>query len=162
MSKQSAALSSATQYATPPELGGKWGTRCLNTRFPLPTLLCAGYSVKLKKKKFTKIIVNFSITHLPISTNYRIFTPNLKKYYKYLFKSNKQQQLTFKDVGHLAYLQEGGALGPREHHVHERALELADVLVLVEVHLGVDRHLRDTTRVLLEYDRYFSNSFTFY
>ena len=30
-----------------PELGGKWGTVCLKTRFPLPTLLCAGYSVKL-------------------------------------------------------------------------------------------------------------------
>ena len=25
----------------------KWGTECLNTRFPLPTLQCAGYSVKL-------------------------------------------------------------------------------------------------------------------
>ena len=23
------------------------GTECLNTRFPVPTLLCAGYSVKL-------------------------------------------------------------------------------------------------------------------
>ena len=27
--------------------GRKWGTECLNTRFPLPTLQCAGYSVKL-------------------------------------------------------------------------------------------------------------------
>ena len=34
----------------PPELGGKWETVCLNTTFPLPTLLCAGYSVKLTKK----------------------------------------------------------------------------------------------------------------
>ena len=25
----------------------KWGTECLNIRFPLPTLLCVGYSVKL-------------------------------------------------------------------------------------------------------------------
>ena len=24
----------------PPESGGKWGTECFNTRFPLPTLLC--------------------------------------------------------------------------------------------------------------------------
>ena len=47
---ESAALSSATQHAMPPEIGGKWGTECLNTKFPLPTLLCAGYSVKLKKK----------------------------------------------------------------------------------------------------------------
>ena len=43
----SASLSSATQHAMPPEFGRKWGTECLNTGFPLPTLLCAGYSVKL-------------------------------------------------------------------------------------------------------------------
>ena len=30
VSRQSAALSFAFQYATPPELGGKWGTECLN------------------------------------------------------------------------------------------------------------------------------------
>ena len=47
MSRLSAALSSATQHAMPPEFGRKWGTECLKTRFPLPTLLCAGYSVKL-------------------------------------------------------------------------------------------------------------------
>ena len=46
---ESAALSSATQHAMPPEIGGKWRTECLNTRFPLLTLLCAGYSVNLKK-----------------------------------------------------------------------------------------------------------------
>ena len=45
--KARATLSSATQHAKPPEFGRKWGTQCLNTRFPLPTLLCAGYSVKL-------------------------------------------------------------------------------------------------------------------
>ena len=28
----------------PPKLGGKWGTECFNIRFPLSTLLCAGYS----------------------------------------------------------------------------------------------------------------------
>ena len=49
MSTQSAALSSATQHTTPPEFGSKWRTECLNTKFPLPNLLCAGYSVKLKK-----------------------------------------------------------------------------------------------------------------
>ena len=32
-------------HAMPPEFSRKWGTE--NTRFPLPTLLCAGYSVKL-------------------------------------------------------------------------------------------------------------------
>ena len=42
VSRQSAALSSATQQEMPPELGGKWRTECLNTRFLLPTLLCAG------------------------------------------------------------------------------------------------------------------------
>ena len=42
-----AGLNSATQHAMPPELGGKWGMKCLNTKFPLSTLLCAGYSVKL-------------------------------------------------------------------------------------------------------------------
>ena len=42
-----AAVSSATQYAMLPEFGGKWGTECLSTKFPLPTLLCAGYSVQL-------------------------------------------------------------------------------------------------------------------
>ena len=47
MSRLSAALSSATQHAMPPESGRLWGTECLNTRFPLPTLLCGGYSVKL-------------------------------------------------------------------------------------------------------------------
>ena len=47
VSRTSAALSSATQHAMPPEFGKKWEMECLNTRFPLPTLLCAGYGVKL-------------------------------------------------------------------------------------------------------------------
>ena len=42
-----AALSSATQPAMLPEFGGKWVTECLNYRFPMLTLLCAGYRVKL-------------------------------------------------------------------------------------------------------------------
>ena len=45
VSRQSAVLSSATQHAMSPEFGGKWGTKCLNTRFPTFNLLCAGYSV---------------------------------------------------------------------------------------------------------------------
>ena len=36
--RQSAALSSATQHAMPPEIGGKCGTESLNARYPLPTL----------------------------------------------------------------------------------------------------------------------------
>ena len=46
-----AALSSATQQAKPPKFSRNWGTECLNTRLPRPTLLLAGYSVKLKKTK---------------------------------------------------------------------------------------------------------------
>ena len=34
VSKKSAVLSSATQHVMPPEFGRKWGTECLNTRFP--------------------------------------------------------------------------------------------------------------------------------
>ena len=45
--RQSAALSSTPQHGMPPELGGKWGLEFLNTEFLLPTLLCAGHSVKL-------------------------------------------------------------------------------------------------------------------
>ena len=31
----------------PTQFGGKLGTECINTKFPLPTLPCAGYNVKL-------------------------------------------------------------------------------------------------------------------
>ena len=55
-SRLNAALSSATQHAMPPKFGRKWGTEYLNTRFPLPTLLCAGYSVKLIYIYFLKIL----------------------------------------------------------------------------------------------------------
>ena len=48
--RQSAALSSATQQAMPSKLGEKWEMECLNTRMLLPTLLCAGCSVKLIMK----------------------------------------------------------------------------------------------------------------
>ena len=46
VSRTSTALTSATQHAIPLEFGIRWGTECLKTWFPLPTLLCAGYSVK--------------------------------------------------------------------------------------------------------------------
>ena len=42
--------SSDTQHAMPPEFGRKWVMECLNTRFPLPTLLREGDSAKLNKK----------------------------------------------------------------------------------------------------------------
>ena len=38
VSRLNAALSSATQHTMPPEFIRKWGTECLNTRFPLPGL----------------------------------------------------------------------------------------------------------------------------
>ena len=51
VSWQSAAFSAATQRAMLSGFGGKWDTECLNSKFPLPNLLCAGYSVKLRMKK---------------------------------------------------------------------------------------------------------------
>ena len=68
MSRQSAALSSATQHAMPPESDRKRGTESLNTRFPLPTLLCAGYSVKLIKKKYINKN-NFTLTQKQNNTS---------------------------------------------------------------------------------------------
>ena len=47
VSRHSAALSCAKQHTTPTGFGGKWATQCLNTVFPLSTLLYSGYSVKL-------------------------------------------------------------------------------------------------------------------
>ena len=44
---QSETLTSANQHAMPPEFRGKWETKCLNTRFPLPIPLSVGYSMKL-------------------------------------------------------------------------------------------------------------------
>ena len=41
-------LSSATQHTMPPEFSRKWGAECPSIRSPLPILLYAGYSVKLK------------------------------------------------------------------------------------------------------------------
>ena len=61
MSRLSAALSSATQHAMPPEFNRKLGTESLNTRFPLPTPLCAGYIVKLIKKKDKKFAQQHSV-----------------------------------------------------------------------------------------------------
>ena len=39
------------RHLMPPEFGGKWETEYFKTRFSLSTLLCVGYSVKLKKKE---------------------------------------------------------------------------------------------------------------
>ena len=69
MSRLSAALSSATQQAIPPEFGRKWGTECLNIRFPLPTLLCAGYSVKLILIEKIIKLSWYSLNNLPYLSN---------------------------------------------------------------------------------------------
>ena len=63
-----AVLSSATQYTMPPELGGKWGTECLNTRFPVPKLLWAGYSVKLIQFNFNIFFIIIICKLLSISS----------------------------------------------------------------------------------------------
>ena len=61
VSRQSTALSTATQHAMLPDLSGMWGT-VYSTGFPLPSLLCAGFSVKL-------ILIPFSLL-LAEGTNY--------------------------------------------------------------------------------------------
>ena len=55
-------------------LGGKWETECLNTRFPLPTLLCAGYSMKLIYLIFyLNINRNLLLSNLSSIIDYGIF-----------------------------------------------------------------------------------------
>ena len=45
-----AALRSAIPHAMPTEFVRKWEAQCLNTTLPLPTLLYAGYSMKMKEE----------------------------------------------------------------------------------------------------------------
>ena len=52
----------------PPELGGKWRTECLNIRFPMPTLLCAGFSVKLILISFLPIYFSRKYTYISVSS----------------------------------------------------------------------------------------------
>ena len=82
MSRQSAALSSATQHAMPPEFGGKWEIEYLITRFPLPTLLCAGYSVKLifflnRKQSLNLIRIYIFVRHHLDTVTYQIGSTRL-------------------------------------------------------------------------------------
>ena len=49
------------------KIGEKQGTECLNTRFPLSTLLYAEYSVKLIKKVYKK---NYILQNLITVYNY--------------------------------------------------------------------------------------------
>ena len=55
-------VNSATQHAMPPEFGRKWGTECLNTRFPLPTLLYG----RQREADFS-FIINILCTRLKFS-----------------------------------------------------------------------------------------------
>ena len=97
VSRRSAVLSLATQYAMPPEFGGKWGSENLNTRFPLPTLLCARCSVKLIHSKFQIIhtdcqmfrklggawVKEWLITKFPLSTSGSVYLHDGIYYLKY-------------------------------------------------------------------------------
>ena len=96
--RQIAAVSSAAQHTMPPELGGKWGTVCLNTRIPLPTFLCAGYSVKLiyflKFKFIMEHHIVFYIYAVVRSTSTLFSTINnheLKRYIKNKIKSKSDR-----------------------------------------------------------------------
>ena len=95
LSGQSAALSSATQHAMPPELDGKWKTECLSTRFPLLTLLCANTAwswlctmdVTVSNQILKKI-------RRLIKTIKRIYSTNEKKIWKiniYIVKLKKKK-----------------------------------------------------------------------
>ena len=75
MSKHNAALSSATQYAMPPELSGIWGAEYLNTKLPLSTLLREGYSVKMKKN--SRNLFSYLLFHFNRQYNLVVLFPKL-------------------------------------------------------------------------------------
>ena len=64
MSRQSAALSSATQHAMPPEFGRKWESECLNTRFPLPTAIFFVSNTKIHINYITFKIKDITIKYI--------------------------------------------------------------------------------------------------
>ena len=53
------AMSYATHHVMPTPFGGKWGTDCFNTRFPLLTLLCAVCIQRDTKKNTYYINLNY-------------------------------------------------------------------------------------------------------
>ena len=75
VSRLSAALSSATQHAMPPEFGRKWGTEYLNTRFPLTTLCTPVCGIQREAKQTNKHYL------------YLVFTTNIFSYTLYLVNS---------------------------------------------------------------------------
>ena len=81
------ALSYATQHAMSPERSGRWETECLNTRFLMPALLCAGYSVKQKKEERNNFkLIEYSTTQTKI---------RLELYYKERLYKTKWYQTIY-------------------------------------------------------------------
>ena len=129
------ALSSATQHAMPPEFGRKQGTECLNTRFPLPTPLCAGYSVKLiyliyfdfkiyekvniKSVPYStiylfnknKIYINFSARTYHLKGKQMILAIYILYIYMYVCVSQSKRNLYYEPVLHLAEIHACVAIG---------------------------------------------------
>ena len=60
------------------QIGGKCGTECLNTRFPLPTLLCAGEAENKEKKVIDMPLYAVHIMNLSLSTTTHISNIKLK------------------------------------------------------------------------------------
>ena len=72
-------------HAMPPKYDEKWGTGCTNTRFSLPTLLCAGYCLKL-------IYLNSTRTYI-YKLNFNPPSLNLSKIHILYFLTSKIQNV---------------------------------------------------------------------
>ena len=84
VSSRSAALSSAIQRAMPLS-----SDKCLNTRFPVPTLLCAGYSVKL----IFFIFISLDKSKVNNKLWYSFFFISKLTQEHYIMKENKQNKI---------------------------------------------------------------------
>ena len=74
----------------PSEFGGKWETECLNIRFPLSTLLCAGYSdaVAQRLNVNAKVMGSIFIQVKLVPSAYPVVY-SVKLNYKKLYYSNE-------------------------------------------------------------------------
>ena len=61
----------------PPDFGRKWGTECLNTRFPLPTLLCAGYV--FFKQEYNLLIIIARSSQIFLNDSIKVEYDNINK-----------------------------------------------------------------------------------
>ena len=53
------------------DFGGKWGMECLNTKFPLPTLQCAGYRLTIFPMVLSSgSLVTIALLRSPFSTEF--------------------------------------------------------------------------------------------